>query len=189
VVPQNSAALELAAELGARLTAFLKEQLPEYMVPPSFSVLARLPTSAVGKLERSALPAPALTALAARPLYEAPAFEIERVIISVWQEVLGCEGIGVRDNFFDLGGHSLRLAEVQSQLQAALLREVPMMDLFRYPTVRELAVHLSGVTAATPAPGAAASGPLSTPSRERAQRQRSALNRPIISRRRGPRHD
>ena len=186
VVPRQAEALELAAELAVRLTSYLKEQLPEPMVPPSFSVLARLPTSAVGKLERSALPSPALTAAATRPLYEAPAFEIERVIIAAWQEVLCCEGIGVRDNFFDLGGHSLRLAEVQSQLQAALLREVPMMDLFRYPTVRELAVHLSG--SAAPALGAGTGGPLATPSRERALRQRSALNRPIISRR-SPRHD
>ncbi len=188
VVPQRAEALELATELVARLAGYLKEQLPEPMIPPSFAVLARLPSSAVGKLERSALPAPALTAAATRPLYEAPAFEIERVIIAVWQEVLCCEGIGVRDNFFDLGGHSLRLAEVQSQLQAALLREVQMMDLFRYPTVRELAVHLSGSAAAAPAPGAG--GPLLTPSRERALRQRSALNRPIIGLgRRSPRHD
>lgn len=186
VVPRQAAALELAAGLAAQLTGYLKERLPEYMIPPSFAVLARLPSSAVGKLERSALPAPAPAAAATRPLYEAPAFEIERVIIAAWQEVLGCDGIGVRDNFFDLGGHSLRLAEVQSQLQAALRREVPMMDLLRYPTVRELAVHLSGSAAAAPAPGTSASGPLATPSRERALRQRSALNRPMTGLGTGP---
>ena len=136
-----------AADFVAVLLRWLKEQLPEYMVPGGLVVLDQLPLSAVGKIERSALPMPALQAAGTQSVYEAPDSAIEQLVITVWQQVLCCERIGVHDNFFDLGGHSLRLAAVQSLLQSALAREVPMMDLFRYPTVRELAGHLSSPSA------------------------------------------
>ncbi|HET9229165.1 MAG TPA: amino acid adenylation domain-containing protein [Thermoanaerobaculia bacterium] len=126
----------------SELRAWSAERLPEYMVPAAFVPLAEWPQSATGKLDRKALPAPfALkeeTAAAAPPRTE-----MERVIAAVWREVIGVESVGVHDSFFDLGGHSLLLARVQVRLSEILGRDLPMVDLFRYPTVATLAEALS----------------------------------------------
>lgn len=181
----NTNLTALPTELGS----WLKEQLPDYMVPQCFMIMHELPLSPTGKLEASALPPPAATP-STRPLYEAPNSEIEQAIIAVWQNVLRWDRIGVRDNFFDLGGHSLLLAQVQGKLSSALSRDIRMMDLFRYPTVRELALHLSvaavseNVDAENSEPNDA-SDSLTKDSRDRARRQRSA-HRSTRARRRSP---
>ncbi|HSF41611.1 MAG TPA: amino acid adenylation domain-containing protein, partial [Thermoanaerobaculia bacterium] len=125
------------------LRAFLRERLPEYMVPATFVFLDALPLTANGKVDRRALPAPD-EGRVAREASAAPAAGIEREIAAVWQEVLGVERVGVDDNFFDLGGHSLRLVEVQTRLREALGRDVPVVELFRHPTVAALATYLEG---------------------------------------------
>jgi hypothetical protein len=105
--------------------------------------LETLPLTPNRKVDRRALPAPD----AARPELEAffvpPQSGVEKILARIWGGVLGLERVGIHDNFFDLGGHSLLLAKVHSQLQAALRRVVPMIELFRYPTISTLAKYLS----------------------------------------------
>jgi amino acid adenylation domain-containing protein len=124
------------------LRAFLKERLPEYMLPSAFVPLDALPRTPNGKLDRKALPAPAARALPAAD--QSPQTELERTIAAIWQEVLQIETVGRAENFFDLGGHSLRMVAVQHTLQARLQREIAIVDLFRYPTISALADFLGG---------------------------------------------
>jgi len=126
------------------LRDFLRNRLPGYMLPSQFVLLDQMPLSANGKLDRSALPAlgasrPTLTAG-----YAAPQTPLEQTIAEVWQEFLRLKTVGVNDVFFELGGHSLLLVLVHEKLQQRLGREVPIADLFKFPTVRALAQHLSG---------------------------------------------
>jgi acyl carrier protein len=83
--------------------------------------------------------------------YVAVGNEYERIIAGVWQELLGIEGIGVRDNFFDLGGNSLTLVQMHSRLQKAFERSIPIAQLFQYPTIRDLAENLSETREEQPA--------------------------------------
>ncbi|HEX8557853.1 MAG TPA: amino acid adenylation domain-containing protein [Pyrinomonadaceae bacterium] len=138
------------------LREFLRERLPEYMIPSAFVRLEELPLNANGKLDRKALPAPSDAPGAAREAYVAPRSELERTIAGVWQEVLKVERVGVHDNFFGLGGHSLSLLHVNSRLRAALRSELPVIEMFKYPTVGALAAHLSGASAGAPAHGSEA---------------------------------
>ncbi|HVR09334.1 MAG TPA: amino acid adenylation domain-containing protein, partial [Thermoanaerobaculia bacterium] len=152
-VPAAAGSLDLH-ELRERLAA----QLPEAFVPALYVTLERLPLTPNGKVDRQALPAPE----GARPelagAFAAPDTTLERTVAAIWQEVLGLATVGRHDNFFDLGGHSLLLARVHARLQQELGRELPMVELFRYPTVHALARHLAGhlgVPAAGEPPAAA----------------------------------
>ena len=95
-----------------------------------------------GKLDRRALPSPNGHQPASQTEFVAPRNEIERTVAQIWTEVLGVEQVGIHDNFFDLGGHSLRLLQVHLRLREALHRELPLFELFQYPTVSALASHL-----------------------------------------------
>ncbi len=125
------------------LFAWLRERLPEYMVPSAFVVLAALPLSPNGKVDARALPAPERLRPELEAAYAAPKSELERIIAVVWQEALGVEKVGIHDNFFDLGGHSLLLAKVHSRLREVLERDLSLVDLFKNPTVSSLAAALS----------------------------------------------
>jgi acyl-coenzyme A synthetase/AMP-(fatty) acid ligase/acyl carrier protein len=132
---------------GLELRSALAEKLPDYMVPAAFVFLDRLPLTSSGKVDRNALPAPASVGsseAALEALREQPRNEIERIIEQVWKEALGVENVSLNENFFDLGAHSLLVAEVQVQLQQRLGREIPLVDLFHYPCVAALASYLSG---------------------------------------------
>ena len=112
------------------------------MVPSSFVFLNTLPLTPNGKVDRRALPAPFgfdsnLSATSA------PQTELEQAIATVWQQVLHVEKVGMHDNFFDLGGHSLLMVRVQSQLEEVLNKTVSMIELFKYPTIRSLSNYLS----------------------------------------------
>ena len=124
---------------GSDLRSFLKDRLPEYMLPQAFVRLDALPLTPNGKVDRRALPAPA-PQKAASPL---PRTDTERRVAAVWCEVLGLKEVGVHDNFFDIGGHSLLLAKLQYQLQLQLGDQLSIVELFQYPTVHALAAHLS----------------------------------------------
>ncbi len=118
----------------ADLRAFLRERLPEFMVPSLFMELPALPLTPSGKVDRRSLPEPD----AAGPqsaAYEAPRTELERTIAGVWRELLGAERIGLRDNFFDLGAHSLLIVRAHARLREALGRELTVVDLFRHSSV------------------------------------------------------
>ena len=113
------------------------------MVPQAVLVLPALPLTPNGKVDRRALPEPN-AAIAVRPAATAPQGEIEKTIAAIWQEVLGLPQVGTTDNFFDLGGHSLLVVQVQRRLQEACGREVSITDMFRLPTIKALAAHLDG---------------------------------------------
>src|SRR5262249_41769482 len=121
-----------------------RRSLPDHMVPSAFVVLAALPVTPNGKLDREALPAPPAATGNGSAAPEAPRTELEQVIAEIWRQVLHAEAVGVDDNFFSLGGHSLLMIRTQARLVEALGREVSIVDLFAYPTIRSLARHLAG---------------------------------------------
>ncbi len=122
----------------AALRAALKRSLPDYMVPTAYVTLATLPLSPSGKLDRAALPAPTVGRDAGVALVE-PETETERVIAAIWSELLDVSPIGVDDDFFDLGGHSLLATQVVARLRKQTGASVTVMDVFKRPTIRELA--------------------------------------------------
>jgi amino acid adenylation domain-containing protein len=126
------------------LREFLRERLPEYMLPSQFILLDAIPLGANGKVNRNALPAPSASRPALRASYAAPQTPLEQTIAAVWREFLHLDTVGVNDIFFELGGHSLLLVLVHETLQQRLEREVSIADMFKFPTVRALARHLSG---------------------------------------------
>ncbi|MFN0165019.1 MAG: phosphopantetheine-binding protein [Bryobacteraceae bacterium] len=159
---------ETAPSVG-ELRRFMQQELPEYMVPSAFVILDALPLTANGKIDRHALPSPDRSRPALPESYIAPRNELERTVGAVWQEVLGIEKVGLQDNFFDLGGHSLLMVRLQSRLGTVLSTHVPIIDLFRHPTVGALARHLS----AKPGVRAASFQPV----QQRAEKQRELLSR------------
>jgi amino acid adenylation domain-containing protein len=125
------------------LRQFVKQKLPDAMVPSAFVVLDTLPLTANGKVDRKALPAPEGLRQELDETYVAPRTELERTIAAIWQDVLRIDKAGVDDNFFDLGGHSLLLVQVQSKLNSTLHRDIPVVDLFKHSTISTLSRHLS----------------------------------------------
>jgi acyl carrier protein len=113
------------------------------MIPSAFMFLSSLPLNANGKVDRQALPYADALNLSTGTAYVAPVTKMERTIAALWRELLGLERVGVDDNFFDLGGHSLLMILMQSKLQETLEREIAIIELFQYPTVGALARHLS----------------------------------------------
>ncbi|AUX48181.1 peptide synthetase [Sorangium cellulosum] len=145
VAGKGGAALEPGA-----LRDWLAQALPAYMVPAPILVLERLPLSPNGKVDRRALPAPEQVEAPARATTP-PRTDLERAIAAIWRDVLSVPQVGVHDNFFDLGGHSLLLAKVHGRLREELDRALPMLVLFQHPTIASLAGALSG-EASQPAP-------------------------------------
>jgi amino acid adenylation domain-containing protein len=147
VVPEPRAVEARAdTELDGELRAHLRQHLPEPMVPAAIVVLDALPRLPSGKLDRRALPAPETPRPARTGGRIRPRTESERGVAAVWSEVLKLEPeqVGIHDNFFDLGGHSLLAIQVQSRLADRLGRKVAIVELFRHPTIRDLARHLDG---------------------------------------------
>ncbi|HEX6291073.1 MAG TPA: amino acid adenylation domain-containing protein [Herpetosiphonaceae bacterium] len=124
------------------LRTYLKDRLPDYMLPAAFVVLDALPLTPNGKVDRGALPVPDALRPELSADYVAPRSEVERTIAAVWQEALNLPTVGIHDNFFDLGGHSLLLVQVHSKLRESFA-ELALIDLFRYPTISALTNHLS----------------------------------------------
>jgi hypothetical protein len=151
VVPDGSARAD-GPSLAAALKDSLRDHLPAFMIPAQLVVLDALPRTPNGKIDRKGLPAPAAqlpigTALAGASSESGN--ELERLIASVWCDVLGQSSVGMRDNFFDLGGDSLLAVQAHRRLRDVAPALV-LTDLFRYPTVRTLAEHLAGPEAAGP---------------------------------------
>ncbi|HEX6292480.1 MAG TPA: amino acid adenylation domain-containing protein [Herpetosiphonaceae bacterium] len=130
--------------LHPKLRAYLKDRLPEYMVPSVFVILDALPLSPNGKLDRNALPAPGDVRLQLGAEFVAPRTAIEAQLARIWAEVLGVERVGVFDNFFELGGHSLLAAQVVSRVRSAFGPRMTLRTLFETPTVAGIAEALSG---------------------------------------------
>jgi amino acid adenylation domain-containing protein len=126
----------------------LESKLPDYMVPSAFEFLPALPLTENGKLDRKALlklsPPKQTAGTAVSQSQNETGNEMERIVAAAWQDALGVASVRINDNFFDLGAHSLTVAEVQAKLQDALKREISILDLFQYSTVSALAKHLAG---------------------------------------------
>ena len=119
------------------LRAHLRALLPEWMIPARFVFVDALPLTPSGKIDRNALPAPEHKDLISGE-YIAPRSSIEKTVAGIWRELLGIEQVGVHDNFFDLGGHSLLIIRLQPRLQEIFEKEIPISKLFEYPTVHTL---------------------------------------------------
>ncbi|MBW4499701.1 MAG: amino acid adenylation domain-containing protein [Scytonema hyalinum WJT4-NPBG1] len=125
------------------LRNFLKEKLPEYMVPSAFVLLDVLPLTPSGKVNRRSLPAPDITKLEPEASYVAPRNDTEHQLTQIWAEILGIQPVGVRDNFFDLGGHSLLAVKLFAQIEKKFAKKLPLATLFQSGTVEAIAQLLS----------------------------------------------
>jgi amino acid adenylation domain-containing protein len=121
---------------------FLRARLPEYMLPAAFVPLARLPLNPSGKVDRKALPDPSGYRATPEAEYVAPREGREALLATLWREVLGIDRVGVHDNFFDLGGHSLLLMRLQGRIAAETGIDLPVLEMFEHPTVAALARRL-----------------------------------------------
>lgn len=121
------------------LRRFLKEKLPDYMVPSAFVLLDALPLTPNGKVDRRALPVPDMTRPEQEKAYVAPHTPAQEVLAGIWAEVLKLEPVGIHDDFFDLGGHSLLATQVISRVRDAFHVELSLPSLFEGPTVAGLA--------------------------------------------------
>lgn len=121
----------------------LRKDLPEYMVPNDVVVLDAMPLTPNGKLDRKQLPLPQDAGQSSAAVYEAPKDELQQVIVNIWQETLNLDKVGVKDNFFDLGGHSLLIIRVHQQLKAQLDKPISLTDLYRFPTIASLTDYLN----------------------------------------------
>jgi amino acid adenylation domain-containing protein len=152
-VPEPGAEVDPGA-----LRAAAARALPPYMVPASVTVMAALPLTASGKVDRRALPDPGAPEPAGEAAdAEAPRGPVEELVAAVWADLLDRDGIGRRQDFFDLGGHSLLATRVVSRLRQAFGVELPLRRLFEQPTVAGLAREVAGLRAG---PAAAAAVPL-----------------------------
>ncbi|MEB3219803.1 MAG: amino acid adenylation domain-containing protein [Nostocales cyanobacterium 94392] len=125
------------------LRSFLKEKLPDHMIPSFFVMLDNLPLAPSGKVDRKALPKPDNLRPELDTTYVSPRNEIERKVADIWQKVLNLEKVGIQDNFFDLGGHSLNVLQVYSKLQELFSENLAMTDLFKYPTISSISRYLN----------------------------------------------
>ena len=135
----------------AELRIHLERNLPDYMVPSIFIMLNSLPVNANGKIDRRALPAPDWSTLATAEK-TAPKDNLELILVRIWERVLGVPNLGVEDNFFDLGGHSVLAVRLLSEVEKVVGRKVPLASLFRGSTVASLANILRQGSEADPEP-------------------------------------
>jgi amino acid adenylation domain-containing protein len=120
------------------LSAYLKDLLPDYMIPSAFVMLDALPLTSNGKVDRAKLPAPESVQLESGLAYTAPRTAVEEVVAAIWGQVLGLKRIGVDNNFFQLGGHSILVTQLVSRLRSAFRLDLPLRSIFETPTVSEL---------------------------------------------------
>jgi amino acid adenylation domain-containing protein len=147
--------------------AFLRGELPDYMLPASIVALPALPLSPTGKVDRARLPL-AAPPQAPTPIPQAPQSSIEAALAAIWCRVLGRSAVGLDDNFFDLGGTSLQLLEIHAIIKSSLQLDLTVLDMFQYPRINALSGHLTRRTEQR-------EGLLSA--QDRALRSRAALGR------------
>ncbi len=131
------------------LRQFLKDKLPDYMVPGSFVFLDALPLTPNGKLDRRALPEPDRDRPRVEETFVPPGSPLEHVLAGIWAEVLEVDAVGIHDNFFELGGHSLMATQVMARVFKVFEVEVPLRRLFETPTIaglRDALLQLPGET-------------------------------------------
>jgi len=134
LVPKPGASVEIGA-----LRRYLRERLPDYMVPAHVIALEQLPLTPSGKVDRQALPAPDRTRPDLEIRYQPPRNETEEKLASICAELLHLDKVGVYDNFFDLGGHSLLATQFISRIRTTFQIDIPLRTLFESPTIEKLA--------------------------------------------------
>jgi len=127
------------------LYAHMRDFLPEYMIPSVIMILEEMPLTPNGKVDRKTLPEPDPESTSLEVEFIAPRNKFEEQVANVWRQVLYREEVGVNDDFFALGGHSILVTQVISRLQHIYQEEIPVRKFFAGPTVAELAAHLEGV--------------------------------------------
>jgi amino acid adenylation domain-containing protein/non-ribosomal peptide synthase protein (TIGR01720 family) len=128
------------------LRKWLLAQIPDYMVPASYSLLDNFPLTRQGKIDRKALRAPDPSAETAGRVYVPPGNIDESKLVEIWEDVLGQPGIGVTDDYFDLGGHSILAVSLMAKIEKEFGKRIPLAQLFKNPTIAQLAVTLRGET-------------------------------------------
>ncbi|MEI8212293.1 MAG: amino acid adenylation domain-containing protein [Planctomycetota bacterium] len=126
----------------SELRGRLRSRLPDYMLPSAFVSLDKLPLTSSGKVNRRGLPAPDDSRPDLETHYAAPRTPIEQQLASIWADVLGIEAIGIHDNFFSLGGHSLLVTRVNARISSELQVDLPLRKLFEAPTIAELSSEI-----------------------------------------------
>ncbi|HLF24969.1 MAG TPA: amino acid adenylation domain-containing protein [Anaerolineae bacterium] len=132
------------------LRAWLKDKLPEYMLPAAYVMLDALPLTPSRKVDRRALPAPDWNRLAAQKSCVLPRTPIEQALAGIWTQVVGVERVSVHDNFFELGGHSLLATRITAQLRRFFGREFAVRLIFEAPTIAALAKRIEAAIRAEP---------------------------------------
>ncbi len=146
-------------DLAGELRALLRASLPDYMVPAHFVSLSALPLTANGKVDRSALPAPVLSRPSVVRPHGAPRAPTEHAIAQIWRAVLGLDEVGIHDHFFELGGDSILSIQVIARCRQAGLQLTPR-DLFKRPTIAQLAEGLAPAGAGVAGPQETLTGPV-----------------------------
>jgi amino acid adenylation domain-containing protein len=132
------------------LRAHLGKRLPDYMLPSAFVQMAELPHTPSGKVDRKALPAPSRERVQ-QAEHTAAGTPVQQRLTAIWQRLLGLDRVGIDENFFDLGGHSLLIVRLRSAVAEELGSDLPITEFFKYPTVASLAARLAETHAAAPA--------------------------------------
>lgn len=130
------------------LRNFLREKLPDYMIPSAFVELDSFPLTPNGKLDREALPEPERLISSEEREYVAPRNEVEAQLVKIWEKVMNVKPIGVTDNFFDLGGHSLMAVRLFAEISRAFGNTIQLVDMYQSPTIAELAIRVRSERAA-----------------------------------------
>ncbi|MCU0287656.1 MAG: amino acid adenylation domain-containing protein, partial [Acidobacteria bacterium] len=144
----------------SKLREFLSGQLAPYMIPSYFIQLEKIPISSSGKIDRKALPQPGIDNIKLDSAYVEPQENLEKQIAGIWKTILKHDKVGTHDNFFDLGGNSLKILQVHHTLTETLNIKIPAIDLFKYPTIAALSSYLkqqtigSAAQSVAPEPGA-----------------------------------
>lgn len=134
------------------IRTFLRQQLPEYMIPSVFVELDCLPVNQNGKIDRKALPKPSRLRPDSSENYKPPESDVEKELASIWEQVLGIDKAGVNDSFFDLGGHSLQAVQLVSKISAAFSKDISVNFLLRHPTIAQLAEAINAAAAVEQTP-------------------------------------
>jgi len=123
----------------SELRGYLRERLPDYMIPSNFVSLEHYPQTPNGKIDRRALPVPDQTRPELESVFVAPRTDTEELLADIWCELLGLDQVGIHDDFFELGGHSLMAVQLISRIRTNLNVEIPLKSMFEAPTVAGLA--------------------------------------------------
>jgi len=141
----NPMKAKLNLQIEPQLRAFLKESLPDHLIPATFVVMETLPRTRTGKVDRKNLPQPQSRRSQYGNEYVAPQTEVESVIAEVWQKLLRVDRVAINDNFFELGGHSLLATQVINKLRETYSIELPLRTIFESPTIAGLAEQVEVV--------------------------------------------